>query len=37
MYQANSWTKQLFYDANITFRILVKIIHIVAGHVDDPE
>jgi len=25
------------YDANITFRILVKIIHTVAGHTDDPE
>ena len=40
----NSWTKplnslikQLYYDANITFRILVKIIHTVAGHTDDPE
>jgi len=25
------------YDTNITFRILVKIIHIVAGHLDNPE
>jgi len=33
----NSLTKQLYYDANITFRILVKIIHPVAGHTDDPE
>jgi len=40
----NSWTKllnglttQLYYDASITFRILVKIIHTVAGHTDDPE
>ena len=35
----NSWTKlldsltkQWYYDANITFRILVKIIHTIAGH-----
>jgi len=40
----NSWTKllnslikQLYCDANITFRILVKIIHTVAGHTHDPE
>jgi len=33
----NSWTKQLQCDANITFRIIVKIIHTVAGHIDDPE
>jgi len=33
----NSLTKQLYYDANITFRILVKIVHTVAGHTDDPE
>jgi len=39
-----SWTKllrslpkQLYYDANITFRIFVKTIHTVAGHTDDPE
>ena len=32
----DSWTKQLYYDANITFRILVKIIHTVAGDTDDP-
>jgi len=34
---SNSLTKQLYYDANITFRILVKIIHTVAGHTDDPK
>ena len=28
----NSLTKQLHHDANIMFRILVKIIHTVAGH-----
>jgi len=33
----NSLTKQLYYDANITFKIFVKIIHTVAGHTDDPE
>jgi len=33
----NSLTKQLYYDANIAFGILVKIIHTVAGHTDDPE
>jgi len=33
----NSLTKQLYYYANITFRILMEIIHIVAGHTDDPE
>ena len=33
----NSLTKQLYYDANITVRILVKIIHTVAGHTDDSE
>jgi len=33
----NSLTKQLYYDANIMFRILVKIIHTAAGHTDDPE
>jgi len=33
---SNSWTKQLLYDTDITFRILVKIIHTVAGHIDDP-
>jgi len=27
----------LYYDANITFRILVKIIRTAAGHTDDPE
>jgi len=32
----DSWTKQLYYDANITFRILVKKIHTVAGDTDDP-
>jgi len=32
----NICTKQLYYVANITFRILVKIIHTAAGHVDDP-
>jgi len=26
----------LCYDANITFRTLVKIIHTVAGDIDDP-
>jgi len=33
----NNSTKQLYYDANITFRILVKTIHAIAGHTDDPE
>jgi len=33
----NNLTKQLYYDPNITFRILVKIIHTVAGHTEDPE
>ena len=33
----NSLTKQLHYDANITYRILVKIIYTVDGHTDDPE
>jgi len=33
----NSLTKSLYYDTNITFRILVKIIHSVAEHTDDPE
>ena len=40
----NSWTKllirltkQVYYNANNTFRILVKIIHTVVGHIDDPE
>jgi len=28
---------QFYYDANITFGTLVKIIHTVAGHIDDPE
>ena len=32
----NSWTKQLYYDANITFRIIVKIIYTGVGHADDP-
>jgi len=35
-----NWTKQLYHDANIsrpTFRIFVKIIHTVAGHIDDAE
>ena len=32
----DSWTKQLYYDINITFRILVKIIHTVAGDTDVP-
>ena len=33
----NSWTKQLYYDANITFRILVKMIHTaVAGDIYNP-
>jgi len=27
----------LYYDANITFRILVKTTHTVAGHTHDPE
>jgi len=27
----------LHYDVDITFRILVVIIHTVAGHTDDPE
>jgi len=33
----HSCTKQLHYDVNITSRILVKIIHTVAGHIDDSE
>jgi len=33
----NSLTKQLYYDANIMFRILVKIIHTAAEHTDDAE
>jgi len=33
----NSFTKQLYHDANITFGIHVKIIHTVARHTDDPE
>jgi len=33
----NNLTKQLYYDANNTLRILVEIIHTVAGHIDDPE
>jgi len=27
----------MYYDANITSRILVNVIHTVAGHIDDPE
>jgi len=27
----------MYYDANIKFRILVKIINAVARHTDDPE
>jgi len=27
----------MYHDANITFRILVTIIHTVAGHTHDPE
>jgi len=30
-------TKPLYHDANITFRIHVKIIHFVAGQIDNPE
>jgi len=33
----NSLTKQLYQDAKIIFRILLKIIHTVAGHTDNPE
>jgi len=33
----NSLIKQLHCDANITFRILVKIIYTVAGYTEDPE
>jgi len=27
----------MYYDANIAFRILVKIINAVAGYIDHPE
>jgi len=27
----------LYYDANISFRIVVKMIYTVARHADDPE
>jgi len=33
----NSRNKELYYDANIMFRILVKLIHTVAGHIGDQE
>ena len=33
----NSWIRQFYYDANITYRILVKIIHTSAGHTDGSE
>jgi len=27
----------VYYDAKVTFRILVNIIHTAAGHIDNPE
>ena len=33
----NSLNEQLYYDANIRFRILMRIIHTVAWRTDDPE